>query len=42
MENKNHLKAEDMRLHIMACRKSGLTVTDYCLQNGLVKSNYYY
>lgn len=42
MENKNHLRAESMRLHIMACRKSGLTVTDYCLQNGLVKSNYYY
>jgi len=31
-----------MRQHIEACRKSGLTVTDYCSQNGLVKSNYYY
>ena len=42
MENKNQAKAEQMRLHIEAQRKSGLTVTDYCTQNGLVKSNYYY
>ena len=31
-----------MRSHIEACRKSGLTVSDYCAQNGLVKSCYYY
>ena len=42
MENKNQTKAEEMRLHIEAQSKSGLTVTDYCTQNGLVKSNYYY
>lgn len=42
MENKNQSKAEAMLLHIEACRQSGLTVTDYCSQNGLVKSNYYY
>ena len=42
MENKNQSKAEAMGRHIEACRQSGLTVTDYCSQNGLVKSNYYY
>jgi hypothetical protein len=42
MENKNQTKAEEMRLHIEACSRSGLAVTDYCTQNGLVKSNYYY
>lgn len=42
MENKNQTKAEQMRRHIEACSQSGLTVTDYCAQNGLVKSNYYY
>ena len=42
MENKNQTKAEQMRRHIEACSQSGLTVTDYCTQNGLVKSNYYY
>lgn len=31
-----------MRLHIEACRQSGLTVSEYCAQNGLIKSNYYY
>jgi len=31
-----------MRFHIEACTKSGLTVSDYCLQNGIVKSSYYY
>lgn len=31
-----------MRFHIEACSKSGLTVNDYCLQNGIVKSGYYY
>jgi len=42
MENKNQAKAGQMRQHIEACSQSGLTVTDYCTQNGLVKSNYYY
>lgn len=42
MENQNHSKAELMRMHIEACNRSGLTVSDYCLQNGIVKSNYYY
>jgi len=42
MENKNQSKAAAMRTHIEVCRKSGLTVTDYCSQNGLVKSGYYY
>ena len=42
MENNNQSKAGQMRRHIEACSQSGLTVTDYCAQNGLVKSNYYY
>lgn len=42
MENKDQPKAGQMRLHIEAQSKSGLTVTEYCTQNGLVKSNYYY
>jgi len=42
MENKNQSKAAAMRTHIETCSKSGLTVTDYCSQNGLIKSNYYY
>src|SRR5690606_18601984 len=29
-------------LHIETCCKSGLTVADYCRQNGIVKSGYYY
>ena len=42
MENKNQAKAEQTRRHIEVCGQSGLTVKDYCTQNGLVKSNYYY
>lgn len=42
MENKNQSKAAAMRLHIVACSKSGLTVSEYCKQNGVVKSGYYY
>ena len=42
MENKNQAKVKQMRFHIEACSQSGLTVTEYCTQNGLVKSNYYY
>lgn len=42
MKNSNQAKAEAMRSHIEACRQSGLTVSDYCKQNGIVKSCYYY
>lgn len=42
MKNKNQAKADEMRSHIEACCKSGLTVSDYCAQNGLIKSCYYY
>ena len=42
MKKYNQAKAEQMRLHIEACDKSGVTVNDYCTQSGLVKSNYYY
>ena len=31
-----------MRHHIEACTRSGLAVTDYCMQKGIVKSSYYY
>ena len=41
MENKNQTKAEQMRRHIEACNHSGLTVTDYCTQNGLFKQHLY-
>ena len=42
MENKIESKAELMRQHIEACRQSGLTVSEYCTQKGIIKSNYYY
>lgn len=42
MKYRNQSKAEAMRSHIEACAKSGLSVSDYCTQNGLVKSSYYY
>lgn len=42
MRNSNQSKAEIMRVHIESCRQSGLTVSEYCLQNGIVKSGYYY
>lgn len=42
MSNINHSRAEVMRFHIEACSKSGLTVADYCSQNGIAKSGYYY
>ncbi len=42
MRNRNQAKAVEMRSHIEACAKSGLSVADYCAQNGLVKSCYYY
>ena len=42
MKNSNQAKAEAMRFHVEACRQSGLTVGDYCAQNRLVKSCYYY
>ena len=42
MKNRNQAKADEMRSHIEACGKSGLSVTDYCTQNGLIRSCYYY
>ena len=42
MESQNQSKSEQMRHHIEACSKSGLTVSDYCQQNAIVKSSYYY
>lgn len=42
MSNISQSKAETMRFHIEACSQSGLTVSEYCTQNGIVKSNYYY
>lgn len=42
MQTNNQPRAEAMRLHIEACNKSGLTVSEYCSQNNIVKSNYYY
>lgn len=42
MKKKDQAKAEQMRQHIEACNKSGLTVSAYCIQNSIVKSNYYY
>lgn len=42
METNNQPRAASMRLHIEACNKSGLTVSEYCIQNNIVKSNYYY
>lgn len=42
MKNRNQTKAVEMQSHIEACSKSGLSVTEYCAQNGLVKSGYYY
>jgi hypothetical protein len=42
MENQTQSKAKSMSRHIEACRQSGLTVSEYCTQNGLVKSGYYY
>lgn len=42
MKKNDQAKAEQMHQHIEACNKSGLTVGDYCAQNGIVKSNYYY
>lgn len=42
MKNRNEAKADEMRSHIEACSKSGLTVRDYCMENRLIKSSYYY
>ncbi len=42
MKYRNQTKSDEMRSHIEACSKSGLSVVDYCTQNGLVKSCYYY
>lgn len=42
MKKNDQAKSEQMRSHIEACSQSGLTVSDYCQQNGIIKSNYYY
>ncbi|HRN47503.1 MAG TPA: hypothetical protein PLS00_00065 [Niabella sp.] len=42
MRKYDQAKSDQMRSHIEACNTSGLTVSDYCAQNGIVKSNYYY
>ena len=42
MKKYDQAKAEQMHQHIEACNKSGLTVSAYCVQNSIVKSNYYY
>ncbi len=42
MKSKNNLKAAAMRAHIDACRESGLTVKEYCQQQGLSRAGYYY
>ena len=42
MKKNDQSKLEQMRQHIEACNKSGLTVRDYCQQNAVVKSSYYY
>jgi hypothetical protein len=34
--------ADTMRLHLSACKSSGLTVEQYCRQNQLKSSYYYY
>jgi hypothetical protein len=34
--------ADTMRLHLSACKSSGLTVEQYCRQNQLKPSYYYY
>ena len=31
-----------MQAHIAACKASGLTVKDYCIQHQITYSNYYY
>jgi transposase-like protein len=35
-------RPEAMRMHIAACKESGKTVEDYCKEQGIKASNYYY
>ena len=42
MEHPNTTHAKTMQAHITACKASGLTVTVYCQQQQLKRSNYYY
>jgi hypothetical protein len=42
MRNQNKAKADEMRSHIEARAKSNLTVEQYCKDNGLLRSSYYY
>lgn len=42
MEHKNSAHTHAMQAHIKACKASGITVKDYCLQHQLKPSNYYY
>lgn len=42
MTNNKSGQAEMMRMHIAACKESGKTIEDYCKENDLKPSNYYY
>jgi hypothetical protein len=42
MEQEKIKIADTMRLHLSACKSSGLTVEQYCRQNQLKPSYYYY
>ena len=41
MEPKNSAHTHAIQAHITACKASGITVKDYCLQHQLKPSNYY-
>ncbi len=42
MEQDKTNRADLMRTHIAACKASGCTVEDYCMDHELKASNYYY
>ena len=42
MEDKNTAHIQAMQAHVKACKTSGITIKDYCLQHQLKPSNYYY
>jgi transposase-like protein len=42
MEQEKTNRTELMRAHIAACKASGKTVEDYCMEHELKASNYYY
>ncbi|MDQ6890580.1 MAG: hypothetical protein M3Z56_09940 [Bacteroidota bacterium] len=42
MKDNHKVKTEEMRLHIEAHTKSNVTVEQYCRENGLARSCYYY